>query len=51
MPASTPQEIHLLFERAFNIGDVEATLSLTSPVQFLLPVASPLPAMTESATP
>jgi len=28
MPASTPQEIHFLFERAFNIGDVEAILAL-----------------------
>jgi hypothetical protein len=27
MPAFTPQEIHFLFERAFNIGDVEAILT------------------------
>ena len=31
MPASTPQEIHFLFERAFNIGDVEAILALYEP--------------------
>ena len=51
MPASTPQEIHFLFERAFNIGDVEAILALYEPVRFLLPGASLLPAMTASATP
>jgi hypothetical protein len=51
MPASTPQEIHFLFERAFNIGDVERYWRCTSPAQFLLPVASLLPAMTASATP
>jgi hypothetical protein len=31
MPASTPQEIHFHFERAFNIGDVEAILALYEP--------------------
>jgi hypothetical protein len=31
MPASTPQEIHFLFERAFNTGDVEAILALYEP--------------------
>jgi hypothetical protein len=31
MPASTAQEIHFLFERAFNIGDVEAILALYEP--------------------
>src|ERR1700686_1909735 len=31
MPASTPQEIHVLFERAFNTGDVEAILALYEP--------------------
>ena len=31
MPASTPQEIHVFFERAFNIGDVEAILALYEP--------------------
>jgi hypothetical protein len=30
MRASTPQEIHFLSERAFNIGDVEAILALQS---------------------
>jgi ketosteroid isomerase-like protein len=28
MPASTPKEIHLLFERAFNSRDVEAIVAL-----------------------
>jgi|SRR5882762_9760478 len=28
MSASTPQEVHFLFERAFNIGDVEAIMAL-----------------------
>jgi len=31
MPASSPQEIHILFERAFNSGDVEAILALYEP--------------------
>jgi hypothetical protein len=31
MPASTPQEIHFLFECAFNIGDVEPILALYEP--------------------
>jgi uncharacterized protein (TIGR02246 family) len=31
MPASTPQEIHSLFERAFNTRDVEAILALYEP--------------------
>jgi len=31
MRASTPQEIHILFERAFNTGDVEAILALYEP--------------------
>ena len=31
MPASTPQEIHSLFERAFNTGDVEGILALYEP--------------------
>jgi ketosteroid isomerase-like protein len=36
MPASTPQEIHFLFERAFNIGDVEAILALYEPSAVLV---------------
>jgi hypothetical protein len=51
MPASTPQEIHFLFERAFNIGDVEAILALYEPGAVLVAVASLLLAMTASATP
>jgi uncharacterized protein (TIGR02246 family) len=31
MSASTPQELHLLFERAFNTGDVKALLALYEP--------------------
>src|SRR5258708_20389723 len=31
MPASTPQEIHILFERAFNRGDVEGMLGVDEP--------------------
>jgi uncharacterized protein (TIGR02246 family) len=31
MPASTPKEVHFLFERAFNMGDVEAILALYEP--------------------
>jgi uncharacterized protein (TIGR02246 family) len=36
MAASTPQEIHFLFERAFNIGDVEAILALYEPSAVLV---------------
>ena len=31
MPAFTPREIHLIFEHAFNSGDVEGILSLYEP--------------------
>jgi uncharacterized protein (TIGR02246 family) len=31
MPAFTPREVHSLFERAFNTGDVEAILALYEP--------------------
>jgi uncharacterized protein (TIGR02246 family) len=31
MPASSPQEIHVLFERAFNSADVEAILAPYEP--------------------
>ena len=36
MPAFTPQEIHFLFERAFNAGDVEAILALYEPSAVLV---------------
>ena len=42
MPASTPQEIHLLFERAFNIGDVEAILALYEPGAVLVAGGKPV---------
>jgi hypothetical protein len=51
MLASTPQEIHFFFERAFNIEDVETILALYEPGAVLVAVASQLPAMTASATP
>jgi len=31
VPARTPREIHVLFEHAFNTGDVEAILTLYEP--------------------
>jgi len=31
MRASTPQELHLFFERAFNTGDVKALLAVYEP--------------------
>jgi uncharacterized protein (TIGR02246 family) len=31
MPASTPREIHFLFEHAFNTGNIEAILALYEP--------------------
>jgi hypothetical protein len=42
MPASTPQEIHFLFERAFNIGDVEAILALYEPGAVLVAGGTPV---------
>jgi ketosteroid isomerase-like protein len=42
MPASTPQEIHFLFERAFNIGDVEAILALYEPGAVLVASGKPV---------
>ncbi len=42
MPASTPQEIHVLFERAFNIGDVEAILALYEPGAVLVSGGKPV---------
>src|SRR5271168_4017096 len=42
MPASTPQEIHFLFERAFNIGDVEAILALYEPGAVLVAGGKPV---------
>src|SRR5271163_236143 len=42
MPASTPQEIHFLFERAFNTGDVEAILALYEPGAVLVAGGKPV---------
>jgi uncharacterized protein (TIGR02246 family) len=42
MPASTPQEIHVLFERAFNAGDVEAILALYEPGAVLISAGQPV---------
>ncbi len=42
MPASTPQEIHFLLERAFNIGDVEAILALYETGAVLVAVGKPV---------
>src|SRR5947209_7873226 len=42
MPASTPQEIHFLFERAFNLGDVEAILALYEPSAVLVASGKPV---------
>ena len=42
MPASTPQEIHFLFERAFNLGDVEAMLALYEPSAVLVASGKPV---------
>ena len=44
MPARTPQEVHRLFEEAFQAGDMEALLSLYEPGATLF--AQPGPAMT-----
>jgi len=42
MPASTPQEVHLLFKRAFNAGDVEAILALYEPDAVLVTGGKPV---------
>jgi len=42
MPASTPQEIHPLFERAFNRGDLEAILALYEPGAVLVTGGKPV---------
>jgi uncharacterized protein (TIGR02246 family) len=42
MPASTPQEVHPLFERAFNLGDLEAILALYEPGTVLVTGGKPV---------
>ena len=42
MPASTPREIHLLFEQAFNDGDVEAIVALYEPSAVLVVGGEPV---------
>ena len=42
MPAFTPQEIHALFERAFNTGDIEAILALYEPGAVLVTGGKPV---------
>src|ERR1700676_1332160 len=42
MPASTPLEIHSLFERAFNSGDIEAILALYEPGAVLVAGGKPV---------
>ena len=42
MSASTPQEIHFLFERAFNAGDVEGILALYEPGAVLVTGGKPV---------
>src|SRR5271156_3168991 len=42
MPASTTQEIHFLFERAFNTGDVEAILAVCDPGAVLVAGGKPV---------
>jgi uncharacterized protein (TIGR02246 family) len=37
MPATEPEQIHGLFEQAFNAGDVEALMALYEPDSALIP--------------
>jgi uncharacterized protein (TIGR02246 family) len=37
MPATTPEQIHRLFEEAFNAGDLEALMALYEPDASLVP--------------
>ena len=47
MPAFTPWEIHSLFERAFNTGDIEGILALYEPGAVLV-TASEMPTLCSS---
>ena len=42
MPAFTPREIHLLFEQAFNTGDIEGILGLYEPDAVLVVGGEPV---------
>jgi ketosteroid isomerase-like protein len=42
MPAFTPWEIHSLFERAFNTGDIEGILALYEPGAVLVTGGKPV---------
>jgi uncharacterized protein (TIGR02246 family) len=42
MPAFTPREIHSLFERAFNTGDIEGILALYEPGAVLVTGGKPV---------
>ena len=37
MPATAPEQIHTLFEQAFNAGDIEALMALYEPDAALIP--------------
>jgi ketosteroid isomerase-like protein len=37
MPATDPEQIHGLFEQAFNVGDIEALMALYEPDAALIP--------------
>src|SRR3954454_7456291 len=37
MPASEPEQMHGLFEQAFNAGDIEALMALYEPAAALVP--------------
>ena len=37
MPATSPEQIHTLFEEAFNAGDLDALLALYEPDAVLIP--------------
>ena len=47
MPAFTPQEMHPLFERAFNQGDIEAMLALDESGAILVVNGKPLAGIDE----
>jgi ketosteroid isomerase-like protein len=37
MPATTPEEIHRLFEDAFNVGDIDGLMALYEPDAAVIP--------------
>lgn len=48
MPAQKPEEVHRLFEQAFNAGDLDALMALYEPAASLIPTPGQLVSGTEA---